>query len=46
MAYSRDSISKQGKENLKTIAKETDTTISEITRRQLDHFTSHFIPFS
>ena len=38
MAHIGVRISKQDKEKLKKIAKETDTTISEITRSLLDKF--------
>ena len=38
MAHIGVRISKQDKEKLDEIAKETDSTISEITRRLLDQF--------
>lgn len=38
MAHIGVRISKENKETLDQIAKETDTTISEITRRLLDKF--------
>ena len=38
MAHIGVRISKQDKEKLNEIAKETDTTISEITRSLLDEF--------